>query len=153
MSILADRIHLPINLPPTNIVIIFSNFHLPTLEKPKIIISNSHFHSNTITALSLHSYLYVFIFLIILRYSILNSSPLPTRYPIVTRVLGLAAFRPSARASKGILHTKFTPVYSYSGVGCACIQDTLSSCARLAFRPSARASKGILFTRVVQVRF
>ena len=30
-----------------------------------------------------------------------------TRYPIVARALGLAAaFRPSARASKGILHTK-----------------------------------------------
>ena len=29
-----------------------------------------------------------------------------TRYPIVTRALGLAAFRPSARASKGILHTR-----------------------------------------------
>ena len=28
-----------------------------------------------------------------------------TRYPIVARALGLAAFRPSARASKGILHT------------------------------------------------
>ena len=30
-----------------------------------------------------------------------------TRYPIVARALGLAAFRPSARASKGILHTMF----------------------------------------------
>ena len=29
-----------------------------------------------------------------------------TRYPIVARALGLA-FRPSARASKGILHTTF----------------------------------------------
>ena len=29
-----------------------------------------------------------------------------TRYPIVARALGLAAFRPSARASKGILHTR-----------------------------------------------
>ena len=33
-------------------------------------------------------------------------SALYTRYPIVARALGLAAaFRPSARASKGILHT------------------------------------------------
>ena len=30
-----------------------------------------------------------------------------TRYPIVARALGLAAFRPSARASKGILHTTY----------------------------------------------
>ena len=30
-----------------------------------------------------------------------------TRYPIVARALGLAAFMPSAPASKGILHTRY----------------------------------------------
>ena len=30
-----------------------------------------------------------------------------TKYPIVARALGLAAFRPSTRASKSILHTSY----------------------------------------------
>ena len=43
-----------------------------------------------------------------------------TRYPIVARALGLAAFRPSARASKGILHTMIhvaTPFNALRPVG------------------------------------
>ena len=35
-----------------------------------------------------------------------------TRYPIVMRALGLAAARPSARASKGILHTNTSVAYN-----------------------------------------
>ena len=41
-----------------------------------------------------------------------------TRYPIVARALGLAAFRPSARASKGILHTKFLVDIRYTRKSC-----------------------------------
>ena len=33
------------------------------------------------------------------------------RYPIVARALGLAAFRPSARKSKSILHTNIHNIY------------------------------------------
>ena len=71
----------------------------------KIIIINSHLHINTITFTSL-LFVRFYFFDIVILYYILNSLPLYTRYPIVTRTLGLAALRPSARACKGILFYK-----------------------------------------------
>ena len=52
-----------------------------------------------------------------------------TRYSIVARALGVA-FRPSARASKGILHT------THSGAYCFCMQYTF---ARARSRQAKRA--------------
>ena len=47
----------------------------------------------------------------------LRGPSLYTRYPIVARTLGLAAFRPSARASKGHLYTRTViyVVYHFGG--------------------------------------
>ena len=45
------------------------------------------------------------LYLVVVSMVVLFQAILYTRYPIVARALGLAAFRPSARASKGILHT------------------------------------------------
>ena len=50
----------------------------------------------------------------LLEFCALHFTPLYTRYPIVARALGLAAFRPSARASKGILHTSHTTISLHS---------------------------------------
>ena len=71
-----------------------------------------------------------------------------TIYPIVMRALGLAAFRPSARASKGILHTreravfcciKYTLLSRALGLAAECARDQ-RSLAYKAFWPSWNTS-------------
>ena len=64
----------------------------------------------------------------LLEFCALHFTPLYTRYPIVARVLGLAAFRPSERASKGILHTIHTTIslHSVLPLHCAPIHTIIS---------------------------
>ena len=64
----------------------------------------------------------------ILEFCALHFTPLYTRYPIVARALGIAAFRPSERASKGILHTIHTTIslHSVLPLHCAPIHTIIS---------------------------
>ena len=62
------------------------------------------------------------------------SNPLYTRYPIVARVLGLAAVQPLGRvrrASKGILHTIEPPVKKTKQM--LIVTSTITSCTAFLF--------------------